>query len=153
QNLLKDTPLSIEQVLDIVEQIASALDYAHAQQIVHRDLKPANIMFSEQNQPVIVDFGLARLLEITAHQDDGTLLGSDNRGTPAYMSPEQALGRYVSPASDQYSLALIAYEMLAKQLPFEGKTISDILTAKISKSIIPLNEVAPQYSQAVSMVL
>src|SRR5689334_18186161 len=155
QALLKNKALTVEEVLDITEQLASALDYAHAHNIVHRDLKPANIMFSEQNQPVIVDFGLAKLLEISAVPDKpaGETLATDSTGTPAYMSPEQALGRSPSPASDQYSLAVMVYEMLARQLPFKGKTVHDILTAKIAKTIVPLKEVTPQYPQAASAVL
>jgi serine/threonine protein kinase len=117
QTRLARERLPIVEVVRIVEQLAEGLDYAHARNVIHRDLKPANILFSEQNQPVIVDYGLAKLLELgrplPVSSDQST-----STGTPAYMSPEQVMGEPTSAFSDQYSLALITYEMLTNKVPF-----------------------------------
>src|SRR5579859_240452 len=118
---LRRGPMPVAEVVNIVEQLAKALDYAHQRNVIHRDLKPANIMFTDQNQPVIVDFGLAKLMALSgfAQAGDGKpALESTISGTPAYMSPEQAANESIGPASDQYALATIAYEMLAGRRPF-----------------------------------
>ena len=153
--ILHQRILPVDQVLEIVEQLAAALSYAHANHIVHRDLKPANILFSDRDQPVIVDFGLATLLEVSAGSagkgDD--ILTSSTTGTPSYMAPEQVLGLRGSPASDQYALALIVYEMLAQRRPFTGEEVGDIFAAKLAGPFRPLTTVAPQYPPAVDAVL
>ncbi len=116
---IKEKSLTLPQILDILREIASALDFAHANNIVHCDLKPANIIFTEAGQPVIVDFGLAKLIEISAVPAElGSELDSTPSGTPAYSSPEQLSGQRPSEASDIYALATIAFEMLSGQLPY-----------------------------------
>ncbi len=146
--------LPVEQVVEITRQVASALDYAHARQIVHRDLKPANIMFSEQ-QPVIVDFGLARLVEMSVSretaQDD--VSSGPPAGTPSYMAPEQALGKAASPASDQYALALMVYEMLAGRPAYVETSSSAMIQAKREVDPPPLHTVAPHLPPVTSAVL
>lgn len=110
--------------VQLIHKLAVALAQAHQQQIVHRDLKPANIMIKENRQPVVMDFGLACSLE-TSDQSrvttEGTLLGS-----PAYMSPEQVLGKLkdLGPPTDVYSLGVIMYEMLTGRTPFQGSVQS-----------------------------
>ena len=98
--------------------MARAIDYAHAEGGVHRDLKPENILLDVNERPQILDFGLAkRLGEDSSLTTEGSILG-----TPAYMSPEQARGEIdaIGPASDQYSLGTILYELLTGQKPFHG---------------------------------
>ena len=106
------------QAAQIVTQLAGALDYAHRLGIVHRDVKPANTMVDAAGDPLLMDFGLARFEERESKLTrDGTVLG-----TPAYMAPEQASARHeqVGPASDQYALGVVLYELLCGQTPFSG---------------------------------
>ena len=102
-----------------LEQAAAALDYAHAEGIVHRDIKPANLMLDERERLAVGDFGIARVAEDTALTQAGQVLG-----TAAYLSPEQALGKSATSASDRYSLAVVAYELLCGQRPFQGEHIA-----------------------------
>lgn len=127
-----------EIALEIVDDIMGALDYVHLQGIYHRDIKPANIMFRKDNTPVLVDFGIARVLDqlITA---DMTILG-----TTYYMSPEQCKGDDIDGRSDVYSLGVVLFEMLTGDRPYKGK--SPIL-------VIPqhLNSPIPRLPKALSL--
>jgi tRNA A-37 threonylcarbamoyl transferase component Bud32 len=107
--------------LSILRQTAGALDYAHSQSIVHRDIKPANIMLHEGLQAKITDFGVAKILSHEMTQS-GTMMG-----TPNYMSPEQAQGHSVDGRADQFSLAVIAYELLTGEKPFSGESLPSLL--------------------------
>lgn len=110
--------LSSREAAALCERIANAVDFAHASGVVHRDLKPANVMMTEADEPMIMDFGLAKrdLAEVTMTVE-GTVLG-----TPAYMSPEQAKGEsgQVDQRADIYSLGVMLFEMLTTELPFRG---------------------------------
>ena len=116
--MLATTRPTAALVLTILGQTAAALDYAHKRGIVHRDIKPANIMIHERSTAKITDFGVAK---IQSHHM--THVGS-MVGTPNYMSPEQIQGQAVSGGSDQFSLAVIAYEMLTGEKPFTGESIA-----------------------------
>ena len=115
-------PLPLDAAIDILRDVASALDYAHAHGVVHRDIKPDNILLSS-GRALVADFGIARALrQATQSEVPETLTATGFAiGTPAYMSPEQALGdKDVGAPSDVYSLACVTYEMLAGQSPFAG---------------------------------
>ncbi len=121
--LASGEPLSGSRMLRILRQTAMALDYAHSKGIVHRDVKPANIMTDEDGSVKITDFGIARITA-SAHASNETKTIS---GTPNYMSPEQVQGVPVDGKSDQFSLAVIAYEILTGERPFAGEHLSTIV--------------------------
>jgi serine/threonine-protein kinase len=109
--------------------IAAGLDYAHSLGIVHRDVKPANVLLEKDGTPVIADFGLVKLLQGSSLQS----MSGVTTGTPAYMAPEQVMGRQVGPASDRYSLATMAYEMLTGAIPFEGEGVLELMYAHVHR--------------------
>ncbi len=110
-----------EKVVALVSQVAAAVDYAHSRGVVHRDIKPSNLILHDEDKVKVTDFGIAKLAdsEIT---HAGVLLG-----TPAYMSPEQAMGDNLDGRSDIFSLGVCAFEMLSGQQPFPGSNVTAIL--------------------------
>jgi len=107
---------SPKEALRLLTPLADALEYAHQKGVLHRDIKPSNIMFDEQNRPYLVDFGLAKL----ANQNLSLTASGFMIGTPNYMSPEQWKGETLTPASDQYAFATMAYEILTGKMPFDA---------------------------------
>lgn len=117
--------LSPEQVLHILDRICRAIDYAHQQGIIHRDLKPSNILFDEHDEAHLADFGIARLT--TSRQASLPI-----NGTPAYLSPEQALGEdEIDGRCDIYALGIILFETLTGQLPFDGQIPITVILKQI----------------------
>jgi serine/threonine protein kinase len=117
-----EAPLSGANMLRILRQTAAGLDYAHGRGIVHRDIKPANIMTDEDGAVKITDFGIAKITAVNNMTETRTVLG-----TPNYMSPEQVQGLEIDGRSDQFSLAVIAYEILTGERPFQGEHLSTIV--------------------------
>jgi len=115
--------------LKYLHGIAAGLDYAHDHGVVHRDVKPANVLLTSDDAPVLADFGLAKLLQGTSLKS----MTGVTTGTPAYMAPEQVTGSRVGPASDRYSLATIAYEMLTGVIPFDGEALMELLYAQVHR--------------------
>ena len=115
-------PLDLVECLRFVEQVASALHYAHDRGVVHRDVKPANVMIDENGWAVVCDFGVAKAFgSVQLTQTGGTM------GTPSHMSPEQLYGQPLTGRSDQYSLAIMTYECLAGTPPFTGDSLGEVL--------------------------
>jgi len=141
-------PLSSGEALQIVEQVGSALDFAHSRGLIHRDIKPANILFSADNRPKVTDFGIARAGDTSRLTRAGTMLG-----TPEYMSPEQAEGRPVDHRADLYALGVILYEMLTGRVPFHADTPHAIVYALIHQPPPPPRQLRPDLSPAVEAVL
>jgi len=146
--------LSLERALPILEQVAEALDHAHAQGVVHRDVKPGNVMVEQAVEGVratLTDFGLVKALAAsTALTSRGTLLGS-----PEYMSPEQAdpqRAGEVGPAADRYALGVVAYQMLTGRVPFPGNTPAT-LYAHEHKPVPPPRSLCSGLSEAVEAAL
>jgi serine/threonine-protein kinase len=117
QRLKADAPLPVATALRWLSEAADALDAAHAADIVHRDVKPGNLLLDANGRLAVADFGIASIAGETSVTMTGQVLG-----TAAYLSPEQATGHAATPASDRYSLAVVAYEMLCGKRPFDGDT-------------------------------
>jgi eukaryotic-like serine/threonine-protein kinase len=135
--------------LHLLEGIAAALDYAHGLDIVHRDVKPANVLLDGIGNPVLADFGLAKLLQSASVK---TVSGVTT-GTPAYMSPEQVMGTTVGPPADTYALTTMAYELLAGAIPFEGEGMLELLYAHVHREPPAASTRNPDLSPAVDAVL
>lgn len=117
-----------EQIIQIIKDVAAALDYAHSQNVVHRDVKPSNIMINQAGQSILTDFGLVML---PAHANKSTL--GNTFGTPHYVAPEQAISSAAAvDASDIYSLGIILYEMATGQLPFDDESPLSVALKHVS---------------------
>ena len=127
--------LHIQNVLALVKDIAGALGYAHGKGVVHGDVKPENVLISEQGTAMLTDFGIAT--EPGATGDSGTV-----RGTPGYMSPEQAAGRAIDGRSDFYSLGVVFYLMLTGRLPFDPDSPGGIQPGRDRLAALPLQMAA-----------
>jgi eukaryotic-like serine/threonine-protein kinase len=148
QTVRADGPFSVQRALPILIQVCGALDEAHKAGIIHRDMKPENIFLCQQgglkDYAKVLDFGLAKVTE--REMRPGSLILTQEGmvfGTPEFMSPEQAQGKVLTPASDIYSLAVILYEVLTGKLPFEGKNPLEFIQFHVNKKPIPLNERVP----------
>jgi tetratricopeptide (TPR) repeat protein len=136
--LSREHQLPVEESLHITEEIAGALQAAHRQQVIHRDIKPENVILAE-GRVYVVDFGIAKALIETG---DARLTSTGLAiGTPAYMSPEQASADTVDARTDQYSLAVLLYEMLVGEPPFTGPTAQAIAARRIAEAARPIRPV------------
>jgi len=143
RELIAGQHLSLEEILDCVMQVASALAAAHAAGIVHRDIKPENIMRRPDGLLKILDFGIAKLMEpeTTDSESNGGQTFTEAgllMGTVNYMSPEQARGLAVDERADIWSLGVVLYEMLAQRLPFSGATRMDTIVGILDREPAPL---------------
>jgi serine/threonine-protein kinase len=146
QLLRQEGPLPIDRALDIVVGVCNALRSAHAQGVIHRDLKPANVILQDGTYPIVVDFGMAKI--VTGAGTDTTALTSHNMvfGTPEYMSPEQARGDELDARCDVYAVGVMLYELLTGSVPFTGRSPLMILTAHLTQEPLPARERAPARS-------
>jgi len=126
-------PLEWQEVIHILLPIARALDFAHRQSMIHRDVKPANILITADGEPMLTDFGIAKIIDEEATQD---LTGTSAAiGTPEYMAPEQATAKSVDKRADIYAFGVVLYEMLTGRKPFIADTPMAVL---IKHAIEPL---------------
>ncbi|BBM85346.1 serine/threonine-protein kinase [Candidatus Uabimicrobium amorphum] len=147
---LKKQCLSLEEKLHLLESIARALHYAHTKKIVHRDIKPANIIVTQQRHPIVMDFGLAKSIQVQDHKLTKT---GDIIGTPRYMSPEQMQGRHqIDARTDVYALGAILYEMIADTHMIKGESAIEILFNLQTRNIIPLSQHVPTISKDIESV-
>ncbi|MGI9292822.1 MAG: protein kinase domain-containing protein, partial [Pseudomonadales bacterium] len=135
--------IDFDELVEMMDQVADALDHAHAKGFLHRDIKPANILFRDNGDAVVADFGIAKAMgSDTQMTDVGEVLG-----TPVYMSPEQSRGKDIDGRSDLYSVAVIVFQILTGKPPYNGDTSLSIAIKHISEPIPsmpePLKEVQP----------
>jgi serine/threonine-protein kinase len=131
--LSRPEPIPGDRLREVLRQAAAALDYAHRKGIIHRDIKPANIMIDGSGAVKITDFGIAKITQVEGQTLTGVLVG-----TPNYMSPEQVQGQEVDGRSDQFSLGVIAYEMLCGERPFFGEQISTVVYKIVAEQPGPI---------------
>jgi hypothetical protein len=124
-------PFPVPRVMKLMEQVCSALDFAHQHNVVHRDIKPANLMLTADDVVKITDFGTAKILQF------GTAQTAHVMGTPSYMSPEQVKGKPVDGRSDIFSLGVILYELMTGEKPFPGQNITTVIYKIINEEPIP----------------
>ncbi len=129
--LIREKKLPLANALQLAEELAEALDYAHAQGVVHRDIKPANILVTEDGHAKIADFGIAKL-----NLSQLTLPGKV-MGTPAYMAPEQLSGEGVDGRSDIFSLGVILYAMVTGHSPFHGNSATTVCFKVVNRDPVP----------------
>jgi serine/threonine protein kinase len=140
--------LPAEAVCDYMDQLAGALDHAHTRGILHRDIKPVNVLL-EDDWLLLADFGLAKIVEGT---EALTATGS-SMGTPAYVSPEQAVGKPVDHHTDIYSLGVVLYEMATGQVPYSGETPMGVMFKHVYEPLPMPRQVNPDLSEAVERVI
>ncbi len=144
----KHYPIPLPQVIDIMEQVLSAVATAHAHGIIHRDLKPQNILIDENKNVKITDFGIAVAVSQDSLTQTNTLMGSAH-----YLSPEQARGSIATKQSDIYSLGIILFELLTGKVPFEGETAVSIALKHFREEIPSVREQNKEIPQALENVI
>jgi hypothetical protein len=143
--------MPVERTVKIVSDMARALDYAHSQGVVHRDVKPSNILIDEHGEPLLTDFGIAKMLEgtgATRLTGTGTVLG-----TPDYMAPEQAEDTDIDGRADIYSLGVILYELLTGRPPFQAKTPLAVVMMHVRDPLPLPRTIDPNIPEALERVV
>lgn len=142
EQLERSGVMALPQAARIAQQMAQAMDYAHERGVVHRDFKPANVLLTQEGEPKVMDFGMAKLAQSNSHTLVGTVLGS-----PAYMSPEQGGGEPATVLSDVYSFGITLYEMLTGAVPFNAQSAMAVIVMHASEAPQPpmaLNAAIPE---------
>jgi hypothetical protein len=156
RSLMREARVGRTEALRILRAVATTLGQAHRAGLVHRDVKPDNVIVSEGGRVVLLDFGIVKRLaagEETAHLSTQLTAEGSVIGTPAYLSPEQALGRGVGPETDQFALAVMAYELLSGKLPWTAKEVTTILAQVLAETPAPPSSVDTQLSTTFDPVL
>ncbi len=146
----REGPLPVSESVAYAIEIGRALEAAHDRQLVHRDVKPQNVLIDEEGRAKVTDFGIARSLELGAHQ-----LTAAGRvvGTTDYVSPEQALGNEVTGSSDVYSLGIVLYEMVTGDVPFKGENNVSVAMKHVREGLPNVQRSRPEISAALAAVV
>lgn len=133
-----DRRMDIEKTISIGAKLADALNYAHERNLIHRDVKPANVMLNVNNDPVLMDFGIVKIMGGTQHTATGAVMG-----TARYMSPEQIKGERVDERTDLYSLGVLLFEMAGGRAPFESDSAMTIMMMHVNDPVPDLRQLRP----------
>jgi serine/threonine-protein kinase len=152
ERLKREGRLQLEEAIRITAEAGRALDYAHREGVIHRDVKPENILLTLDGDTLVADFGIARALG--GPNESRLTQAGLALGTPAYMAPEQATGeRGVDARTDQYSLAIVCYEMLVGRPPFEGTTAPAIIAKRFTSTTPSARAARPEVPDQVDRAL
>jgi serine/threonine protein kinase len=139
--------MSPDQARNLVAGICDALEYAHQRGMIHRDVKPANVMITPEGQPILMDFGIAKIVGGKQHTATGNVVG-----TAAYISPEQVRGETLDTRVDIYALGVTLFEMLSGRPPFEGDSAMTVMLKHVNEPVPDLNQINPQVPPALAAV-
>jgi serine/threonine-protein kinase len=140
---------SLEEIASLLTDLASALDYAHSRGVIHRDLKPSNVMFDNQGNPFLVDFGIAKVVQAT----EALTRTGMTMGTPTYMAPEQWMAEQPSPATDQYAVGVMVYALVTGRTPFEAPTPYGLMHKHLHELPAPPQTFRAGLPEAVTVVI
>jgi multiple sugar transport system substrate-binding protein len=143
-------PIAYAQAARLLAKIARALEYAHRRGVIHRDIKPANILMSIDGEPMLSDFGIAKLLESTEVALTGTGVGI---GTPEYMAPEQGMGHPIDHRADIYALGVVFYEMVTGRKPYTADTPMAVVLMQVTQPLPRPTSFNPDLPDSVEQVL
>jgi serine/threonine protein kinase len=147
--IAREGPMALEEAARILGQVGRALDYAHSQGVVHRDIKPSNVLVDQRGDTFLTDFGIAKLVAETAQfTASGAIIG-----TPAYMSPEQGMGKPADSRCDIYSLGVVLYELVTGRVPFEAETPLAVLLKHVNDPLPLPRQIKPDLPAAVERVI
>ncbi len=133
--------LDMPEIICVMNELCSAIGYAHSEGVIHRDINPANIMLTADKRIVLTDFGVVRIIGATSYTASGEV-----NGTPEYMSPEQGQGAPGDERSDIYSLGIVLYEALTGDVPFEGASPVSVLLKHLTQPVPHVHEIVPALS-------
>ncbi len=150
QDMARDRGLlPLDEIVAIVRQIGTALDYAHGRKAIHRDVKPSNIIVDDDDSAILTDFGIVKALESTSiHTTTGAILG-----TPRYASPEQADSKPLDGRSDLYSLGVVAYELIVGKVPFIADTTPSLFYKIVHEEPVLPSKINPRAAGPIEQVL
>jgi ligand-binding sensor domain-containing protein len=147
--IAREGPMELEEAARVLGQVGRALDYGHSQGVVHRDIKPSNVLIDQRGNTFLTDFGIAKLVAETAQfTASGAIIG-----TPAYMSPEQGMGKPVDYRCDIYSLGVVLYELVTGRVPFEAETPLAVLLKHVNDPLPLPRQIKPDLPAAVERVI
>src|SRR5215469_12832440 len=149
----RDNQMAFTDALNYLEQMAAALDFAHARGVIHRDIKPANMLLTPEGRLLLTDFGLVKV--VSDHQSEQMRLTGAGApvGTPDYMSPEQVIGGEVDGRADQYSLGVVLFQMVTGTTPFQGETPMQIASQQLHMTPPRPRSLRPDLPDAAEQVL